>query len=393
MSDTLSPDDEQPIGASLKREFTRIGWLGVGGLAGGSILLGLSWRWQGALQWLVMAGLVWAFVCYQTKRRLPLNRPNSGEPLHRELGWANRLTLLRAWLIAAVAGFLFQPWLEGPVLAWLPGMLYFFAAVLDRVDGYVARRTGQSSLLGNELDTVSDALGLAVASLLAFGYGQVHWSYLLFGIAYYLFHAGILWRNARGLPVYPLPPALHRRAWAGFQMGFLAVALWPLFYPPVTTLAGFAFMLPAVLGFLIDWLIVSGRINRQADAVNQRFQRLTDFSQTVLQPALRVVVVVTLAVSLLQSGPPSLPGHSPAWMSNVMIGGFIVASIMVALGVAGRCFSLILVSLLVWYYFSNPLLAVDYILFCSVIWLLLLGTGRFSLWQEDDHWLNRYDGA
>jgi hypothetical protein len=28
-----------------------------------------------------------------------------------------------------------------------------------------------------------------------------------------------------------------------------------------------------------------------------------------------------------------------------------------------------------------------------VIWLLLLGTGRFSLWQEDDHWLNGYDGS
>jgi phosphatidylglycerophosphate synthase len=165
----LSVDDQQRTGASLKREFTRIGWLGVVGLAGGSILLGLSWRWQGALQWLAMAGLIWAFICYQTKRRLPLNRPNPEAPLYRELGWANRLTLLRAWLIAAVAGFLFQPWPEGPALAWMPGMLYFFAAMLDRVDGYVARRAGQSSLLGNELDTVSDALGLAVASLLAFG--------------------------------------------------------------------------------------------------------------------------------------------------------------------------------------------------------------------------------
>ena len=225
----MSVDDQQRTGASLKREFTRIGWWGVVGLAGGSILLGLSWRWQGALQWLAMAGLICAFICYQTKRRLPLNRPNPEAPLYRELGWANRLTLLRAWLIAAVAGFLFQPWPEGPALAWMPGMLYFFAAMLDRVDGYVARRAGQSSLLGNELDTVSDALGLAVASLLAFGYGQVHWSYLLLGIAYYLFHAGILWRNLRGLLVYPLPPALHRRAWAGFQMGFLVVALWPLF--------------------------------------------------------------------------------------------------------------------------------------------------------------------
>jgi CDP-diacylglycerol--glycerol-3-phosphate 3-phosphatidyltransferase len=102
---------------------------------------------------------------------------------------------------------------------------------------------------------------------------------------------------------------------------------------------------------------------------------------------------VTLTVSLLQSGLPPLPGHNPAWMSNVMIGGFILGALMIMLGVAGRCFSLILISLLAWYYLSNPLLPVDYVLFCSVIWLLLLGTGRFSLWQEDDHWLNRYDGA
>ena len=55
-------------------------------------------------------------------------------------------------------------------------------------------------------------------------------------------------------------------------------------------------MLPAILGFLVDWLIVSGRIDRQAEAVNRRFQWLTDFSQGVFQPALRLVVVVTLAV-------------------------------------------------------------------------------------------------
>lgn len=386
MSDTLRADTQQtPIDGLLKREFFLIGCLGLAGLVVGGLLLGL--------QWLAQAGLIWAFICYQTKRRLPLNRPSPDAPLYKNLGWANRLTLLRAWFIAAVAGFLFQAWPEGPALSWLPGMLYLFAAVLDRVDGFVARRSGQSSILGNDLDTVSDAIGLAIASLLAFGYGQVHWSYLLFGNAYYLFHAGTMWRNSRGLPVYPLPPALHRRTWAGFQMGFLAVALWPLVRPPITTLGGFAFMLPAILGFLVDWLIVSGRIDRQAEAVNRRFQWLTDFSQGVFQPALRLVVVVTLAVSVLQSGLPLLPSNSPTWMNNIMVGGFILAGLMILLGVAGRYFSLIMISLLGWYYISNPLLPVDYILFCSVVWVLLLGTGRFSLWQEDDHWLNRYDGA
>ena len=393
MSDTLNPLEQQAIFISLKRECTRLGWLGVVALAGGCVLLGLSWHWQAAMQWFVQAVLVWAFICYQTRRRLPINHEAPEAPLYKTLGWANKLTLLRSWLIATVAGFLFQPWPEGAVLAWLPGMLYFFAAVLDRVDGYVARRTGQSSLLGNELDTVADALGLAIASLLAFAYGQVHWSYLLFGIAYYLFHAGIMWRNWRGLPIYPLPPALHRRTWAGFQMGFLVVVLWPLFHPPLTMLAGFAFMLPALIGFLIDWLIVNGRINRETEVVDKTFQRLTKFSLTLLQPGLRLVIVVTLATSLFQSGLPPLTGNSLAWMNNVMIGGFIVASAMLLLGIAGRYFSLLLVGLLGWYYMSNPLLPVDYVLFCCVVWLLLLGTGRFSLWTEDDHWLNRYDGA
>ncbi len=393
MSDTSDPYEQQAIEVSLKLECARVGWFGVAALVGGCLLLGKVWAWDNALQWLLEAGLLWAFICYQTRQRLPLNRPGPQSPLYADLGWANRLTLLRAWLIAAVAGFLFQPWPEGPALAWLPGILYLFAAILDRVDGYVARRSEQSSQLGNDLDTVSDALGLAVASLLAFGYGQVHWSYLLFGAAYYLFHAGLLWRNARGLPVYPLPPALHRRTWAGFQMGFLAVALWPLVYPQITMLGGFAFMLPATLGFLVDWLIVSGRIDRHSIAVDRRFHRLTIVSQSVLQPALRIVIVVTLAVSLFQTGLPPLSGNNPAWMNNVMLGGFALGAVMVLLGIAGRYFSLILVSLLGWYYLNNPLLPIDYVLFCSVIWLLLLGTGRFSLWTEDDQWLNRYDGA
>jgi len=393
MSDTLNPVEQQAICESLKRECTHLGWLGVSALAGGCVLLGLSLHWQEAIQWFVQAVLVWIFICYETRRRLPMNHEAPDAPLFKTFGWANKLTLLRSWLIATVAGFLFQPWPEGALLAWLPGMLYFFAAVLDRVDGYVARRTGQSSLLGNQLDTVADALGLAIASLLAFAYDQVHWSYLLFGIAYYLFHAGMMWRNWRGLPIYPLPPALHRRTWAGFQMGFLVVALWPLFHPPLTMLAGFAFMLPALIGFLIDWLIVSGRINRKADVTDRTFKRLTTFSLNFLQPGLRLVIVVTLVASLFQSGLPPLTGNNLAWMNNIMVGGFILASAMLLLGIAGRYFSLILVGLLGWYYMSNPLLTVDYILFCCVVWLLLLGTGRFSLWTEDDHWLNRYDGA
>jgi CDP-diacylglycerol--glycerol-3-phosphate 3-phosphatidyltransferase len=391
MHDTSTVKDQDT--PSLKQELSRLIVFGGAALAASCFLLGLIWSWPSALQWVFQAGLIWAFICFQTQRRLHLNRPEAAAPLYKSLGLANQLTLLRSWLIACVAGFVFQPWPDGAALSWLPGIIYFFAAILDRVDGFAARRTGQFSLLGTELDTVSDALGLVVAAVLAYGYGQVHWSYLLVGIAYYLFHAGMLWRSSRDLQVYPLPPAFHRRAWAGFQMGFLVVALWPLFFPPITKLAGFAFMTPVLLGFLIDWLFVSGRIKQQEGGGNQRIQKLGVFSYSVLQPGLRLIVVVLLAASVLQSELPLIAGNNAALLNNILMLGLVFTSLMVLLGIAGRYFSLLLMGLLAWYYITNPLLPVDYVLFCCVIWLLLLGTGRFSIWQEDDHWLNGYDGA
>jgi CDP-diacylglycerol--glycerol-3-phosphate 3-phosphatidyltransferase len=201
-----------------------------------------------------------------------------------------------------------------------------------------------------------------------------------------------MWRKTRGLPVYTLPQALHRRAWAGFQMGFLVVALWPLFYPPVTSLAGFAFMLPVLIGFAIDWLIVSGHINRQTEEVDLFFRRLTNFSQTVLQPAMRIVIVILLTVSLAQSGVPPLSGEGASLSSVIHSSGFVLAALLIILGIAGRVISLAMLGLLGWYYIEIPLQSIDYVLFCSVVWLMLLGTGRFSLWLEDDHWINRYDG-
>ncbi len=377
-------DDGSPtLSNSLNTEFDRIVGLGSVALVVVTGLLGLAWEWKGAGQWMLQAYLLWRFVGYQARRRLHLNRGDSDAPAYEELGWGNRLTLLRSWLIAAVGGFLFQPWPDGVVIAYLPGILYFIAAVLDRLYGYVARMTGYRSLLGQELDMVSDALGLAVTSLLAVGYGQVHSSYLLFGLAYYLFHGGVMWRERRGLPVYPLPSAPHRRAWAGFQMGFLVVVLWPLFGPPVTLLAGFAFMFPPLIGFLIDWLIVSGSIDRQSESADRFFQKLTKFGQTFAQPALRLAVVVMMAATLGRS----------EWLSDLWSGGVVVIGLLILLGVAGRVACLLLIALLSWRYSGHAACAIDLALFCSAVWLMLLGTGRLSLWQGDEYWINRYDGA
>jgi CDP-diacylglycerol--glycerol-3-phosphate 3-phosphatidyltransferase len=386
-------DDAQGKEASLKTELSKVAFLGSAILIFGAGLLGLYWHWQGAGQWILQAGILWGFLCYQGGRRLHLNRPARGAPLYGNLGWGNRLTLLRSWLIAAVGGFLFQGWPDGLVLAWIPGSLYLFAAVLDRIDGFVARRTGRGSLFGEELDMVSDALGLAVASLLAYGYSQVHISYLLLGVAYYLFHGGLTWRKLQCLPIHPLPPALHRRAWAGFQMGFLVVALWPMFRPPVVTIAGFAFMLPALIGFVLDWLIVSGRIDRNCKPVDRFFCRLNRAGQSVVQPVLRLAIAVMLAMALGQFDWRLLPEGEEDWLSVLWTGGAIFAVVLILLGIAGRIACLVLVGLLGWRYSEHPMHAFDFALFCIAIWQMLLGTGRFSLWTEDEHWINRHDGA
>lgn len=393
MSDTESDTDSQNIPRELLFELLWLAFYGALTLFVLSGLLAFSWQTGGAMQWLLQAMLVWAFVCYQAVRRVELNRPDENAQLYATLGWGNLVTLLRACFLAAVAGFLFQDWPVGAVMAWVPGSLYFCGAILDRVDGYVARKTGHSSLLGNELDMLSDALGLAIASLLAFGYGQVHWTYLLFGVAYYVFHGGLIWRKQQGLPIYPLPPAMHRRAWAGFQMGFLVVALWPWFYPPITTLAGFAFMLPALIGFIVDWLFVSGRLSRDNSNTDHFFRRLSALAYSVLQPALRVLIVVLLIATLGLPGIWSGLDSDGRTVSALVGAGFVLGSALILTGVAGRAACLMLIGLLANYFAGHELHSIDAIVFCGVVWLMLFGTGRYSLWLPDDHWLNRYDGA
>ena len=378
---------------SLGQELTRLAVGGMLTLGLGAFWLSAVWGASASLQWLAQSTVLWLFIWFQTAKRLTLNRADPQSAIYARLGWGNRLTLLRSWLIAATGGFLFQVRPEGAWLSWLPGMIYFFGAVLDRVDGFVARRTGQMSQLGIELDTVSDALGLAVAAALAWNYGQVHWSYLLMGAAYYLFHAGLSVRRMRGLAIYPLPPAMHRRAWAGFQMGYLVVALWPLFYPPVTRVAGFAFMLPALTGFVVDWLVISGRIVRDSEVARHKFDRLALFSHAVLQPGLRLAIVTLLAFTLWQVGFPPVVIGGAVWPSVILLGNFALAGTMVLLDIAGRYFCLLLIGLLGSFYISNPMDTIDYILFCCVVWSMLLGSGRYCLWQEDSHWINRYDGA
>jgi len=355
-------------------------------LVGMAVLLGVyvalkQFTTLNALQWLLITDGLWAYVCWQLWRRVELNRADESAPLYPALGWANRLTLLRGGLIALTGGFLLQPQTAG-LIAWVPGVLYAVAALLDRVDGFIARRTKHTSLLGSELDTVYDALGLFVAPLLAVGYGKVHWSFLLVSAAYYIFVWGMYWRRTHNLPVYPLMPSLLRRTLAGFQMGFVAFVLLPCFHAPLTTLMGVAFMLPILFGFIVDWLVVSGRIPCNTQS-RDFFDRVAQFSQSYFQPSLRALLFVAVVIFIFLE-----KIHTPIFMQTSLL---LLASAAL-LGFAGRVAALCILIVATLLQGESALNAVNAAIIMSSVWLMLLGTGNFSFWQWDDRWVNRRDG-
>ncbi len=376
----------------MKYELQLAALLACAALLVGAILLALAEGFTFAGEWFITSCMFAGFVWLQCWRRRALNRPTSNAVLYPTLGWANRITLFRGVLIAACGGFLLP---ASTVLAvgWIGGPLYSIAAILDRVDGYVARRSGQTTLLGIEFDTVVDALGMIVAPLLALSLGKIHWTYLLVSVAYYLFQLGLYWRRSQGLPVYPLIPNKLRRALAGFQMGFIAVVLWPPFLAPMTLVIGIAFMVPVLLGFCVDWLVVSGKIQPQSPATAGIFGNIALFSTTYFQPALRLLLLLALFMFSQFSNLAVPTQASVLWSAAGLNYALGFSAAMVVLGLGGRIGALVMLGLLAWYFPAASLDSAMGAVIVSAVWILLLGCGRYSLWQNDDRWVTRYDGS
>lgn len=354
------------------------GWSIIGGVSWGFWIFPDTGIHPG--RYFLAASLLWAFSLWHAWTRVPLNKRSSSADALPDLGLANGLTLVRAWLIALTGGFLLQP-IPTEHIAWLPGICYSLAAALDRVDGFIARRSRRTTLMGAELDTVFDALGLLVAPLLAVQYGKVHWSFLAVSAAYYIFIAGVHWRTRHGRPVYPLLPSQLRRAFAGFQMGFVALVLLPVFPAHTTRWMALAFMLPIVIGFWVDWLVVSGRIDGKDPRTLAAFAQVDSISKSFLLPALRALTAVFTAAFVFTT--PSL-----ATVHLTIVAAFAVL-MLTGLGARIAALGLLLVGI---YSITEPTnLHITWL--CLVSWVLLLGPGRFCLWRGDDQWVNRQDGA
>lgn len=348
-----------------------------------SVFLSRIWQPIYALRWFILAGITLPYVCLIFWRNLPQNYRKGENFLLPDLGIGNILTLLRGVLAVGLAGFLFSPWpgdRQAGILAWLPAGFYFLACISDFLDGTLARLTGHATRLGEVLDMEYDSLGLLVSVLLVIFYGQVPAWFLLIAAARYLFVGGLWLRQSRRLPVYDLPGSIRRRVLAGFLMGFLAFLLIPVFRPPATLWVATGFGLPLLIGFVWDWLAVSGVIHpsQRRKMIEMNMAKWSAFF-------LRVVVVGLLIVELIRSNPLSQADRALAFLISLVL-------FMLAFGLLGRVAAFLGLMILGTIQMTTSLEFTQFLLGMGFTGLLILGTGPFSLWAPEDRLIFRRIG-
>ena len=359
--------------------------------------------WPHTNQWLLLSGLMLGYGLWVLWRGLPQNHRPSETTLLDTFGIGNQTTLMRGLMLGLLAGFLFAPWpLRG--LGWFIVLLYTAAAVADYLDGYLARVNNHATGLGAMLDMEFDSIGMLVVILLAISFGQLPWWYLLLGLARYFFVFGLWWRKKRGLSVYDIHHSAHRRVFAGFQMGFMTVVLWPIIPRAGAWLAGVMFALPLALGFGRDWLVAAGKLDPTSATYRHIQQPLYRAWAWWLPLLWRVLLLVSMGViyGRFFTFPPlawvdlfrswHLPW--PATLAGLVVGLGGLLTITAFLGILPRLSTIILMIPLACEVITNGLTWPSGVAVTLGIWLMMLGPGRWALWPvEEGYVLRRLGGS
>src|SRR6185295_4207505 len=146
-------------------------------------------------------------------------------------GIANCITAIRAALVVQAATASGRS--HAPAVAWFVVGMAIAATVLDGVDGWAARRFGQSSAFGARFDMEVDALLIMALSVLAWTYGKAGLWVLASGLLRYLFVvSGWIWPWMER----PLLPSRRRQAVCVIQIVALIVVVSPIASPPASGL-------------------------------------------------------------------------------------------------------------------------------------------------------------
>ena len=235
----------QALDAPLRARLVGVGALGCLLVAGAGLVArpwleaGAAYPWKAAALFAAMTVIALGFV---------------GEHPFSRFGPANRVTNVRAMLVALAAALIGEP--ETPRIAAAAVTAAGVAAVLDGVDGWLARRSRLASVFGGRVDMETDALLVMVLSILVWRHDKAG--------AWVL--AGGLMRYAFVVARWPLPwmagslaATLRGRAAAVAHIVGLSVALAPIVPVPVSAVAAAATLTTLTWSFAAD----VGRLWRQ----------------------------------------------------------------------------------------------------------------------------------
>jgi phosphatidylglycerophosphate synthase len=185
-----------------------------------------------------------------------------GLPRHHpfaSFGGANQVTVGRGALVALLAGLIGEPVDAGVGL--LATAAAVTVAVLDGVDGWLARRNRTASDFGARFDMETDAAFIMVLAVLSWQFEKAGAWVLLSGLLRYAFvAAGAAAPSLR----LPLPPSARRKTSAVVQVIALILTLAP--FVPVTLSARIAALglCALAVSFAVDivWLFQNGARTR-----------------------------------------------------------------------------------------------------------------------------------
>jgi phosphatidylglycerophosphate synthase len=192
-------------------------------------------------QMLVVAGVIYALVMATVLATLARHHP------HARFGPANLVTTIRVVLTGLAAGVAFVT--PRDALAWWVIAFTGAAALLDGVDGRLARRTRLQSRFGARFDTEIDALLILALSALVWRYGKAGaWVLACGGLRYAFIGSGWLWPWLAA----PLTPTTRGKTVAVLVFLGLALALAPSTPRPTSTAIAAVTLATLAWSFAVD---------------------------------------------------------------------------------------------------------------------------------------------
>jgi CDP-diacylglycerol--glycerol-3-phosphate 3-phosphatidyltransferase len=245
-----------------------------------------------------------------------------------------------------------------------------------------------------------DGLGTLVVALLAISFGQLPWWYLALGLARYLFIFGLWLRQRLGRPIHEMIPSTHRRVFAGFQMGFLSVVLWPILPRPMALITGTLYGAATGLSFLRDWLVVSGAVDPESSTYRRAQSALYRLFARRLPLLWRALLAASLISILLAVRPIAPPAAwrdlvanwgvpAPALWGTLIALTAVVGGMFVGLGILGRLLSVALTVPIGFDVATRGLQWDNGLALVCVVFVQLFGTGPRSLWPMEERFIYR----